>query len=127
MAANVVLSLVNDLFFSERIETALTNAGYRVSGATEQNLAEVVADSAPVLVIVDIGGFGLDWEAAIRTLKTLDASLPILAFGSHMDVAARNRAVAAGAERVVAKSQFVENMVALVGRYARGAGSEATP
>lgn len=119
MEQPAILSLVNDLFFSVRIETTLGAAGYRVVAAPEGQVAEAVTREQPVLVIVDIGGFGLDWEAAIRAVKSIDAALPVLAFGSHTDLDARQRALAAGADRVVARSQFVESLTDLVRRYAR--------
>lgn len=124
MPNTTILSLVNDLFFSVRIESTLGGAGYRVIGAAEPAIGETVAQERPALAIVDIGGFGLDWEAAIRTLKAADPALPVLAFGSHMDLAARERALAAGADRVVAKSQFVEGMATLVARLVRGGEDE---
>ncbi|MCZ7574657.1 MAG: hypothetical protein M5U01_39405 [Ardenticatenaceae bacterium] len=114
-----ILSLVNDLFFSVRVETALGGAGYRVVGASDEQVAEVVRREHPALVIVDIGGFGLDWESAIRAVKVARPAVPVLAFGSHMDLGARQRALAAGADRVVAKSKFVESLTDLVSRYAR--------
>lgn len=119
MERPVVLSLVNDLFFSVRIETTLGGAGYRVIGAPDGRVAEIAGSERLALAIVDIGGFGLDWEAAIRALKSVDRELPILAFGSHKDLDARERALAAGADRVVAKSQFVDSLTELAGRYAR--------
>lgn len=44
------------------------------------------------------------WEPLIRAARA--AGVPVLAFGSHVDLAARDAAVAAGASRVVAKSKF---------------------
>jgi hypothetical protein len=65
-------------------------------------------------VIVNIATQGIDWEEAIR--KARAAGYPVLAFGSHMDLDARARARAAGAQRVVANSKFASDMPGLVRR-----------
>ena len=66
------------------------------------------------LVIVNIATIGVDWETAIRKART--AGLKVLAFGSHMDLEARSKALEAGAQRVVANSKFTSDMPALVQR-----------
>ncbi|HYN89236.1 MAG TPA: response regulator [Ardenticatenaceae bacterium] len=123
MEQTTVVSVVNDLFFSVRIDSALNATGYRVVSPPGDQVSEAVEREAPALVIVDIGGFGLDWEDAIRAAKQADPSVPVLAFGSHKDLDARQRAIEAGADRVVAKSQFVEALSDLVARYARPKGT----
>ncbi|HEU5229889.1 MAG TPA: hypothetical protein VFU49_18870, partial [Ktedonobacteraceae bacterium] len=42
--------------------------------------------------------------------------LPVLAFGSHMDLEARSRALQVGAQKVIANSKFTSDMVGLVTR-----------
>jgi DNA-binding NarL/FixJ family response regulator len=136
MGQGTVLMMVNDLFFSERIERTLGAAGYRVVGATADQVEAVLRAEQPGLVIIDLAAFAAfggdvgdggerftppEWEEAIRTVRAVAPGVPVLGFGSHMDVAARERALQAGASRVVAKSQFVEGMVGLVERYFKGA------
>ncbi|MGB0389776.1 MAG: hypothetical protein ACPGWR_33565, partial [Ardenticatenaceae bacterium] len=59
------------------------------------------------------------WEEVLQHLRETDAELPILAYGSHMNIEATKKAKAMGVSRVVAKSEFVNNMQNLVTRYAR--------
>ena len=85
----------------------------RTLPAFEQCLA-VPDGEKPALVIVNTATTGVDWEAAIRLART--AGLKVLAFGSHMDLEARAKALQAGAQRVVANSKFTNDMPGLVKR-----------
>ena len=51
-----------------------------------------------------------------RLRQARAADYPVLAFGSHMDLEARAKALAAGAQRVVANSKFSSDMPGLVKR-----------
>jgi len=68
----------------------------------------------PALVIVNTASTGVDWEAAIRAAG--EQHIPVLAFGSHMDLEARSKALQAGAQKVVANSKFASDMPGLVQR-----------
>src|SRR2546426_759659 len=85
----------------------------RTLPAFVQGLA-ATGDEKPALVIVNTATTGIDWETAIREART--AGLKVLAFGSHMDLEARAKALEAGAERVVANSKFTSDMPDLVKR-----------
>ena len=71
-------------------------------------------DKEFALAIVNTATNGVDWETAIR--KARAAGLKVLAFGSHMDLEARSKALEAGAQRVVANSKFTSDMPGLVKR-----------
>jgi DNA-binding NarL/FixJ family response regulator len=111
-----IVALEKDLFFSVKIRDTLRHheidvQNTRTLAAFEQALA-VTGEKKPALVIVHIAVTGLDWIAAIRTART--AGYPVLAFGSHMDIAARKEALQAGAQRVVANSKFSRDLPELV-------------
>ena len=113
-----ILALEKDLFFSVKMRDTLRHHGMEVKTvrtlqAFEQGLA-APEDERPALVIVNIATTGVDWEAAIREARAAD--YPVLAFGSHMDLDARARALQAGAQRVVANSKFASDMPGLVKR-----------
>lgn len=117
MATHIV-ALEKDLFFAVKIRDTLQPQGMRVTIARtllafEQHLA-TRGDDRPSLVIVNIGASGVDWAEAIRKARAGD--YPVLAFGSHMDLDARAKALDAGAQRVVANSKFASDMVGLVQR-----------
>lgn len=113
-----ILALEKDLFFAVKIRDTLRHHGMEVKTvrnlqAFEQGL-QAEGSEKPALVIVNIATQGVDWEAAIRQAR--DAGYPVLAFGSHMDLEARAKALAAGAQRVVANSKFTSDMPGLVKR-----------
>ncbi len=111
-----ILALEKDLFFAVKIRDTLRHADLPVTtvrtlAAFEQQLE---ADPGPALAIINTSTQGVDWEAAIRAARA--HGLPVLAFGSHMDLDARARALQAGAQKVVANSKFASDMPALVTR-----------
>ena len=113
-----ILALEKDLFFSVKMRDTLRHYDMEVKivrtvPAFEQILA-ATSDEKPALAIVNIATTGVDWEAAIRQART--AGLKVLAFGSHMDLEARSKALEAGAQRVVANSKFTSDMPGLVRR-----------
>ncbi len=113
-----ILVLEKDLFFSVKIRDTLHHHDMEVS--TARNLATFTQKlttsepEKPALVIINTAIQGVDWEAAIRQARTL--GYPVLAFGSHVDVETRARALQAGAQRAVANSKFTREMPALVKR-----------
>lgn len=113
-----ILALEKDLFFSVKMRDTLRHHEMEVIVArTLAAFTERLSASgpeAPALAIVDIATPGVDWEAAIRAAR--ERALPVLAFGSHMDLEARAKALQAGAQRVVANSKFTSDMPALVRR-----------
>ena len=116
--ATKILALEKDLFFSVKIRDTLRHHGMEVTivrtlPAFMQRLA-VTGEEKPALVIVDTATTGVDWEAAIHQARK--NGFPVLAFGSHMDLGARAKALQAGAQRVVANSKFTSDMPGLVQR-----------
>lgn len=115
---SAILALEKDLFFSVKIRDTLQHHGWMVTtartlSAFEQHLL-AEGDEKPAMVIINISTKGVDWEKAIRLARA--QGLPVLAFGSHMDLEARTKALAAGAQKVVANSKFTRDMVTLVQR-----------
>ncbi len=123
MAAPLVLGLVPDLMFGTQIEGVLERLGYRVELVRDASaLADRVGEAGPALVLVDLAARGVDVPAAIRALKgdVATREVPVVAFGPHLDEAAREAARAAGADAVVANSKLAFDLPGLVERYARG-------
>ena len=114
--ATRILALEKDLFFSEKIRDTLKH--YEMAITTVRTLPafeeKLQAAEKPALVIINTATKGVDWEAAIRTAALQGIS--VLAFGSHMDLEARAKALQAGATKVVANSKFTSDMVGLVTR-----------
>ena len=113
-----ILALEKDLFFSVKMRDTLRHHDMEIKtvrtlAAFEQGLT-ITGQEKPALVIVNIATTGVDWETAIRQARIAD--LKVLAFGSHMDLEARAKALEAGAQRVVANSKFTSDMPGLVRR-----------
>ena len=111
-----ILALEKDLFFAVKIRDTLRHHNLEVTivrtlPAFEEALT-LSEETRPRLVIVNIATKGVDWEAAIRAAR--GNNIPVLAFGSHMDLDARARALEAGAGKVVANSKFTSDMPGLV-------------
>ena len=111
-----ILALEKDLFFAVRIRDTLRHHNYEVTivrtlPAFEEALT-LPEETRPRLAIVNTATKGVDWEAAIRAARA--NNIPVLAFGSHMDLDARARALEAGAGKVVANSKFSSDMPGLV-------------
>jgi DNA-binding response OmpR family regulator len=111
-----ILALEKDLFFSVKIRDTLRHHDMNVTivrnlAAFEERTA-LTGVEKPALVIVNTATQGVDWETAIRWARTLGYN--VLAFGSHMDLEARTKALEAGAQKVVANSKFTSDMVGLV-------------
>ncbi|HEY6287448.1 MAG TPA: hypothetical protein VIX20_17400 [Ktedonobacteraceae bacterium] len=113
-----LLALEKDLFFSVKMRDTLRHHDIEVKTvrnlpAFEERLTAKDEEEL-ALVIVNTATIGVDWETAIRKART--AGLKVLAFGSHMDLEARSKALEAGAQRVVANSKFTSDMPGLVKR-----------
>jgi DNA-binding response OmpR family regulator len=109
-----ILALEKDLFFSVKMRDTLRHYDMEVKTARTLAAFEQGLGDKPALVIVNIATPGVDWEAAIRQARVNGFS--VLAFGSHMDLEAREKALQAGAGRVVANSKFTSDMPGLVQR-----------
>ncbi|GHO49995.1 hypothetical protein [Ktedonospora formicarum] len=111
-----VVALEKDLFFSVKIQDTLRHHAMeaniaRTLTAWEQHL-HASGEQRPALAIVNIASRGIDWEQAIRVAH--EQGYPVLAFGSHMDLDARAKALQAGAQRVVANSKFATDMPGII-------------
>jgi CheY-like chemotaxis protein len=120
-----VLVVVDDLFFLAKIQTTLKHLGLTAQVMTQRTALQdaVRMAVAPVLVVVDLTLRTDDAVAVISTIRATDsgASIAILAFGAHVAVETRQQALQAGADRVVAKSEFSNHLADLIQQFvARG-------
>lgn len=123
-----IIALEKDLFFAVKIRDTLRHYDMnttivRTLTAFEQEIS-ARDSSIPSLAIINIATKGVDWEAAIQAART--QHLPVLAFGSHMDLDARAKALQAGAQKVVANSKFARDMPGLVQRTLDAPGNDAS-
>ena len=105
----------DDLLFWARIQgaaKAASTTAVRVWDSAGMEAALAAGDVGRVLV--DLGSRSLDALDWAPRWKALPRPPELVAFGSHMDAAALARARAAGFDRVMARSRFVEELASLV-------------
>jgi hypothetical protein len=98
-----IVAVVTDLFFAARIRSAASAAGRPLRFASS---LQTIPERIDGIVLVDLDA-ALDVPAVVREVRARGAR-EIIVFGPHMDTARRKAARAAGADRVLAKSRFVE-------------------
>jgi DNA-binding response OmpR family regulator len=120
-----VAILADDLIWQTRLAgavRAIGGTGDRMRTAPELERALEAADG----LIVDLTARSYDGVGAIGTARRLRPELPILAVGQHDDVALRKRALAAGADRVLAYRKLFEDGPATLERWLAGAAAGAS-
>jgi hypothetical protein len=139
----MILAFVSDLFFLTRIENAADGLGIKVT--TIESLADLpphsstsdldrpgealtgvdgalirrLSEQRPGLLLFDLNNAAVPWRRWIALLKSSAATrrIPVLAFGSHMDVEAMTAARSAGADEVVARSRFKAELPHLIQKH----------
>ncbi len=106
-----ILLLERDLFFVAKVRETLKAAGRgcQVVKTTEDFATCIAAEPRPAAALVHFGAAGLDWAAAIRAARA--AGVPVLAYGSHVDIADQTAARAAGATRVISNSKLAGDLI----------------
>jgi CheY-like chemotaxis protein len=118
-AGQTILLVVQDLIFGVRIADAARALGFKPVDVDLQALPAAV-NSDTALVVLDTGHRG-DWQAAVKALKSdpHTAGVPVLAYGSHVDVTALRAAVAAGCDRLVTRGKLMAELPQLIQATAR--------
>jgi len=108
-----VVAAVSDLFFIAKLKEAARHAGVALELTSSGSDLLEKAGSGAALVILDLNDPTVDNVESIRRLRLTaeTASVPILAFLSHVQRDLAERARAAGCERVVARSQLSARLV----------------
>ena len=144
MKEGVIFVFVADLMFRMPLERGIGHLGYRpvfieqaddvaagVSDGPEAPgellsgrgaaLFEQLTTAQPVLLIFDLNNPAIPWSDWIAALNTSPATrrIPILCFGSHVEAETMQRARAAGADGVVARSRLAAALPELIQQYAR--------
>jgi hypothetical protein len=144
MTPPLLVSFVADLYFSMRIESAATRLGFRtmqIEDADEiapndptapprqwaehlQGRGAVLLDKLtrwlPALIIFAQNSTTIPWGEWIALIKSVPATrrLPVIAFGPHKNVTALKQAKAAGADAVLARSAFINQLPHLIDKFA---------
>jgi uncharacterized protein len=116
-----IVMIVPNLMFATRIEDAARAAGAAVRSPSDQAAFLTALRGGARLVIIDASADNVPWLEWVGAAKNDQATeaVPILAFGSHKDIELRNRALGAGVDRYLARSNFSEGLAEFVAAAAR--------
>lgn len=106
-----IVAAVSDMIFAAKIEGTARHLAVTVHFArTLDKLLAQVTQEKPALIILDLDNSRFSALEAIQQLKAHSdktiAAIPILGFLSHVEVELRKRALAAGCNQVLPRSQF---------------------
>jgi len=111
-----VLALVDDLLFLSRIREAARGTGAEVRAVRGPDDLLAAGREGSRLVLVDADSSRTPWPEAVRALRADPAlaSLPVVAFLSHVHAERAEAARAAGCTRVLARGAFVQELPRLI-------------
>jgi len=116
MSTTRVLTAISDLFFAAKVDATLRPLGYAVVKTTgAEEIAEALSEGAPGCLVLDLDHRSLDAMQLIELLKG-EAGPPvrILAYTNHSNVDGIRRALALGADKVVARSELSAHLPQLI-------------
>jgi CheY-like chemotaxis protein len=118
-----LVTIVPNLMFATRIEDAARSAGAVVRSPIDQAAFLTALRDGARLVIIDSSADHVPWLEWVRAAKDDPSTeaVPIFAFGSHKDVDLRNRALGAGVDRYLARSNFSDGLNEFVAAAVRDA------
>lgn len=110
----VVIALPADLIFGARIRATAEAVGASVIIArSPEDLLAKLRDTETRMVILDLDRRGLGISETVKQIKAA-ASAPLLAYVSHTNEAAIREARAAGADKVIARGAFAQQLPELL-------------
>ena len=120
IATKKVLAVVEDLFFTVKINEAAKRAGMSVAFVKSERDALDQATENPALIILDLNFAGIEPLQVIRKLKadpTLQ-KITLLGYVSHVQGELKQAAQEAGCDMVLARSAFSQNLPQILKRHA---------
>jgi len=112
-----IVAVVTDLFFAVKVTDAGKRAGREVKFANSLEQAlDLVRSYRPAMVVADLGCHDVDVMELARRLEGEPelSAIPVLGFVSHVQEDRKREALAAGFDRVVARSTFSDRAVELL-------------
>ena len=110
-----VVVVMNDLFFSAKINDVAKQLGMTAVFVKDKAVALEQFKSKPALVILDLNCASADPIDLIRAAK--EAAIPSVGFVSHVQVDLKQKAQDAGCDTVVARSVFAQQVLELMKQH----------
>ena len=117
-----VLAAVDDFLFRSKIRAVAKHVGVEVTFAqTAADLVSQARQLQPRLVILDLNSQKADPVATLEALKGAPelSAIPAIGFASHVHVELIAAARRAGADSVLARSQFAANLADILATASR--------
>jgi CheY-like chemotaxis protein len=142
--APLIIAFIADLMFGVKVEDAAKRLNFRVEWverasvmASEDThipqrqfgehmlgagavLLEMLTRKQPALIIMDLNNDEIPWREWLSLIKSVPATrrIPLICYGSHVDAAGLRDAKEAGADVVLARSQFSAGLPEIIQKYA---------
>jgi len=116
-----ILAVVDDLLFTVKISDAAKRVGLEVEFLkSERDVLDKATQEKPLLIILDLNNGSVDALKLISKLKTNGDLKPISLIGylSHVQGELKQKAHDAGANIVMARSAFSQNLQQILKRHA---------
>lgn len=110
LASSKILVVMNDLFFSAKINDCAKRLGMTAEFVKDQTIALEKIKASPVVAIFDLNCSTVDLFVLIRA----SVGIPTIGFVSHVQTDLRQKAVESGCAVVVARSAFAQNLDAML-------------
>ena len=121
-ADRCVVALVSDLIFQTKITATAEQLGIAINVVRTARDVAAAAGKASGLII-DLSLSSDDALAAVRQMKSEYPNLPIVAFCAHVETDLIKQAGDAGADQVMPRSAFTEQLPQILTRLKKGGGS----
>jgi len=115
-----VLAVVEDLFFTVKINESAKRVGLPIEFVKSEKDALDKARTQPALIIIDLNCRGIDPLKLVQNLKAGEETKAISVIGylSHVQGDLKQQAQEAGCNMVLARSAFSQNLPQILKRHA---------
>jgi CheY-like chemotaxis protein len=119
MQSKKVLAVLEDLFFTVKINESAKRAGMQAEFVKSQQDTLEKAAEKPAVIILDLNFSSIDPVDLIKRLKADDGtkSVNLIGYVSHVQAELKQQAQEAGCDMVMARSAFSTNLFQIFKRY----------
>jgi CheY-like chemotaxis protein len=119
MESKKVLAVLEDLFFTVKINEAAKRAGLPITFLKSEHDVLEQAKTQPALIILDINFQGIDPLSLIRKLKADEQTkrINLIGYLSHVQGELKLQAQEAGCDMVMPRSSFSQNLPQILKRH----------
>jgi CheY-like chemotaxis protein len=119
MESKKVLAVLEDLFFTVKINEAAKRAGLPITFLKSEHDVLEQAKTQPALIILDINFQGIDPLSLIRKLKADEQTkrINLIGYLSHVQGELKLQAQEAGCDMVMPRSAFSQNLPQILKRH----------